>query len=209
MGWIKGWQQLEPVEAAYACRAAPLVRAMGPNIAPPDPRNGPEVQPCGDGVYSDRSRLAAARGTCQGFAMHEGERNLAALLRTMRPRLAAGEFVFCTIAVGSLPPGLEPLATFREAEGLSAILERGAAERLGLACSRAFRLITLEVHSSLDAVGFLAVVTAKLAAAGIACNAVSAFYHDHLFVPAPEAERVLALLRELAAATPRCAHSTT
>jgi uncharacterized protein len=135
--------------------------------------------------------------------MHEGERNLAALLRTMRPRLTAGEFVFCTIAVGSLPPGLEPLATFREAEGLSAILERSTAERLGLATSRAFRLITLEVHSSLDAVGFLAAVTAKLAGAGIPCNAVSAFFHDHLFVPAADAERALALLRECAAATSR------
>ena len=44
-------------------------------------------------------------------------------------------------------------------------------------------MITLDVHSSLESVGFLAAVSARLAAAGIPCNAVSAFHHDHLFVP--------------------------
>ena len=61
-----------------------------------------------------------------------------------------------------------------------------------------FRMITLEIRSSLDAVGFLAAVTTKLAAHGIAVNAVSAFHHDHLFVPAERAEEALALLREAA-----------
>ena len=46
------------------------------------------------------------------------------------------------------------------------------------------RLITLEVHSALDAVGFLAAVTARLAAEGIGVNPVAGFHHDHLFVPA-------------------------
>ena len=59
-------------------------------------------------------------------------------------------------------------------------------------------MITLTVHSALDAVGFLAAVTARLAAAGIGANPVSAFFHDHLFVPAARADEALALLRSLA-----------
>ncbi|WP_292127622.1 ACT domain-containing protein, partial [Mesorhizobium sp.] len=57
----------------------------------------------------------------------------------------------------------------------------------------------LDIHSSLDAVGFLAAITTRLAAAGMGVNPVSAFYHDHLFVPAERAEEALGLLRQLAA----------
>ncbi|WP_348526206.1 ACT domain-containing protein, partial [Mesorhizobium sp.] len=46
---------------------------------------------------------------------------------------------------------------------------------------------------------FLAAITAKLAAADMGVNPVSAFYHDHLFVPADRAEEALAILGQLAA----------
>ena len=52
-------------------------------------------------------------------------------------------------------------------------------------------MITLTVHSSLEAIGFLAAITGRLAEAGISVNAVSAFYHDHLFVPEHRAEEAL------------------
>jgi hypothetical protein len=64
-------------------------------------------------------------------------------------------------------------------------------------------LITLTVHSSLEAVGFLAAVTVPLAEAGISVNAVSAFHHDHLFVPVERAEDAQLLLQRLAAETGR------
>jgi hypothetical protein len=51
------------------------------------------------------------------------------------------------------------------------------------------------VHSDLEAVGFLAAVSAALAGAGIPCNAVAALYHDHLFVAEADAERALEVLR--------------
>ena len=41
-----------------------------------------------------------------------------------------------------------------------------------------------------------AAITAKLAEAGISMNAVSAYYHDHLFVPADKAKSVMKLLAE-------------
>ena len=59
-------------------------------------------------------------------------------------------------------------------------------------------MITLNIHSSLEAVGFLAAITTRLAAAGMGVNPVSAFYHDHLFVPAERAEEAMELLRQLA-----------
>ena len=53
--------------------------------------------------------------------------------------------------------------------------------------------------SSLDAVGFLAVITSALAKAGIGVNPVSAYFHDHLFVAEADAEEALAVLQGLAA----------
>ncbi|HUI76634.1 MAG TPA: ACT domain-containing protein [Bryobacteraceae bacterium] len=48
-----------------------------------------------------------------------------------------------------------------------------------------------------DAVGLLARITAQLAEHGISVNAVSAYYHDHLFIPEDRAEEAVGLLKEL------------
>ncbi|QPF88210.1 ACT domain-containing protein [Bradyrhizobium genosp. L] len=127
-----------------------------------------------------------------------GERNLKALLRDMKPEMRDGVFVFCTIAAGErLPAIVTPLLTFHEQEGITLVVLRDEAERAGLRHQFASRLLTLTVHSSLEAVGFLAAISARLAEAGISVNAVSAFHHDHLFVPEHRADEALAVLQDL------------
>ncbi|KAF1004242.1 MAG: hypothetical protein GAK28_04103 [Luteibacter sp.] len=75
----------------------------------------------------------------------------------------------------------EALMMFREDEGTTLIVDvhpdDEAGERMRWAC------ITLRVQSSLTAVGMMAAVSAALAKCGIPCNPVSAFLHDHIFVP--------------------------
>lgn len=127
-----------------------------------------------------------------------GERDLDALLRHMKPELQPGIFVFCTIAADeAIPAALDPLMTFREQEGTTLVLPRQDAERAGLHYAFPSRLITLTVHSALDAVGLLAAITVRLAGGGISVNAVSAFHHDHLFVPVNRADEAMAALQEL------------
>ena len=129
-----------------------------------------------------------------------GGRDLAALLRDMKPEMHNGIFVFCTIAEDAkLPATVKPVLTFREAEGTTLVIPREEAERVGLPHQFPSRLIALTVHSSLEAVGFLAAITTRLAGAGISANAVSAFYHDHLFVPEDRAEQALRLLQDMSA----------
>jgi hypothetical protein len=128
-----------------------------------------------------------------------GESDLETLLGAMQPRLHDDEFVFCFLAEDMpVPAAVTPWMTFREDEGLTLIVERGMAEAAGLTSAFACRMITLRVHSSLDAIGFLAAITTRLAAAGISVNPVSAFHHDHLFVPADRAEAALAILHDMA-----------
>jgi len=125
------------------------------------------------------------------------ETDLATLIRAMNPRLAPGVFVFATVP--AIPAGLAPLMIFREAEGTTLILPREDAE--GLHATFPSRMITLEIHSSLDAVGFLAAITARLAEAGMPVNPVSGFFHDHLFVPEDRADEAMAVLTGMASGT--------
>ena len=59
-------------------------------------------------------------------------------------------------------------------------------------------MITCKVHSSLEAVGFMAVIATRLAQKGMGVNPVSGFFHDHLFVPLGREEQALECLEELA-----------
>ena len=58
-------------------------------------------------------------------------------------------------------------------------------------------MVTLRVHSALEAVGLTAAVATCLGAAGLSCNVVAGFHHDHLFVPHERGAECVELLREL------------
>ena len=76
----------------------------------------------------------------------------------------------------------DALMMFREAEGTTLIVDVEDAEAAGSE-RMLWARITLRVQSSLTAVGMMAAVSAALARRGIPCNPVSAFLHDHIFVP--------------------------
>lgn len=121
-------------------------------------------------------------------------RDLGALLRGARPTVVHPEVVFATVPDAS---GLPTLAAVAEDEGVGVVLRREDAERLGLPVAWVGAWITLRVHSALDAVGLTAAVSTVLADAGISCNVLAGFHHDHLVVPADRATDALALLSAL------------
>jgi len=125
-----------------------------------------------------------------------GETDLDTLLKRMQPLLHDSPYVFCSVdseTYARLP--FEPLGTFFEAEGVSLILIEEQARDLDLAYDSVWACITLKVHSSLNAVGFLAAIMGALAEAGISVNPVSAYYHDHLFVPWERRLKAIQVLR--------------
>jgi len=123
---------------------------------------------------------------------------LADLLARISPDLDPQEYVFCSINPQDLA-GLElsPRCRFDEQEGVTVILTRQEAESNALHYTCPSRLITLRVHSSLHAVGFLAAICTLLASHGISVNVVSACFHDHLFVPIDRAGEAMELLKTL------------
>ena len=128
-----------------------------------------------------------------------GEQNLQTLLRGMSANLIEGTYVFVTVPEGAVPADITPRMMFREAEGITLILLKSEAEALGLPYEFPSRMITLNVHSALDAVGFMAVIATKLAAAGMGVNPVAGFFHDHLFIPEDSATDAMAILQQIAA----------
>jgi uncharacterized protein len=127
-----------------------------------------------------------------------GETNLEKLLAEMRPVLGETQYVFCTISPESaerLP--FTPLGVFREAEGVTVIVTQTQALDAKMPFDSPWACITLTVHSALAAVGFLATVLGRLTQAGISVNPISAFYHDHLFVPWESRRHAMDALEEL------------
>lgn len=123
-------------------------------------------------------------------------KDTSAMIAGMAPMLDTEVWHFCTSPDVSHAAGA--LAVFHEAEGCSFVLSHDLAVERGLASDLPMARITLMVHSALDGVGLTAAVAGALAEAGIACNMVAAFHHDHAFVPWEQREVALALLQSLA-----------
>jgi len=126
-----------------------------------------------------------------------GETNLSALLKNMRPLLNKGDYVFCTVSTDFNISGLNTICTFKEQEGMTLILEKSVADTLALTYSYVAAWITLNVHSSLEATGLTAAFSNALAKAGVSCNVVAAFYHDHIFVDKRDAQKAMEVLKVL------------
>jgi hypothetical protein len=125
-----------------------------------------------------------------------GERDIDKLLKTMKPRHNPGDFVFCSINNLAIVNSIDPVLLFKEDEGYTVILPKETADHLKLDYSFVAAWITLTVHSSLEAVGLTAAFSKALADAGISCNVVAAYYHDHIFVTKSDAEKAMNILNE-------------
>jgi hypothetical protein len=79
-------------------------------------------------------------------------------------------------------------ALIREDEGLTAIRAEPHGE---------WARISLEVHSSLQAVGLTAALCSALSDADISANIVAALRHDHIFVPWERREEALRCIEAL------------
>ena len=129
-----------------------------------------------------------------------GESDLLTLIAQMSPSLDGQVWAFVSVDdVSSEYVAEHALATFRETEGTTLIVPWERAEEFEV-CSEPMARITLNIHSSLEAVGLTAAVSQALASEAISANVVAGFYHDHIFVPQPAGERAVACLTLLSAA---------
>jgi len=126
-----------------------------------------------------------------------GESDLNIILKTLKPFLHEGAYVFCQVP-DQYPLDLNDIISyFREGEGITIILSKIKADQFKLPYSFVSAWITLRVHSSLESVGLTAAFSNALAAAGISCNVVAAFFHDHIFVDIKDAKKAMDVLEAI------------
>jgi hypothetical protein len=126
-----------------------------------------------------------------------GLTDLDEMIATLEPVLRDGEYVFVSVSADAARL-LPAEASIREDEGVTVVLLREHADAAGLGYDFVARWISLTVNSSLAAVGLTAAFSTALGEAGISCNVLAAYHHDHILVPAGDAQRAMDALRELA-----------
>ncbi len=128
-----------------------------------------------------------------------GSKDLDFLLKEASPILDPDQYVFvCRPAVYGAHADWQPIASFTEEEGLTLVLRQALADTHGLTYDGVFKRITLQVHSSLNAVGLTSRFAERLAANNISANVFAGFYHDHIFVGLSDGDRAMLALAALA-----------
>lgn len=126
-----------------------------------------------------------------------GETDLRKILRALQPVLNEGEYVFCTVEGLDQVDVSRVVYIFKEQEGYTVVLEKRLADFYKLKYSFVASWITLDVHSSLEAVGLTATFSAALAKSEVSCNVVAAAFHDHIFVNVNDVTKAMKILNQL------------
>ena len=126
-----------------------------------------------------------------------GEVQIDTLLKNIDPEINLGEYVFCSVYNLKNINFKDIVVYIKEKEGFTLVMEKNKAISLGLDFEFISSWITLNVHSSLNAIGFNSIISNSLSKNNISCNVIAGFYHDHLFVNKNDAKRAINILKNL------------
>jgi hypothetical protein len=155
--------------------------------------------PGGSQARSELKMMSCDNNVYVSTSNSEGETDLHVILKNLKLSVHEGEYVFCC-----LPDLLtvdidmkEVKSMIREKEGVSVVVAQSYADALQLRYDFVASWITIDVHSSLSAVGLTAAISKALTHHSISCNVVAGFYHDHLFVSRTDCDRAVSILHSL------------
>jgi hypothetical protein len=130
-----------------------------------------------------------------------GETNLASMLESLTVTVRPDQYVVVTFGPGESIPALGNgvAAVIDEHEGPTVVATVKRAAYDGWAHDFVAAWLTLDVHSALEAVGLTAAFSRQLGRAGIPCNVIAGFHHDHILVPHDKSDAAVAVIEALAA----------
>ena len=120
-------------------------------------------------------------------------------LATLKPALSSSTFIFATFPHNTpILPSLPVQMLFHEAEGMTLVTTRSAADAEGIEYWQVVRLITLE-HTKMQSMDFMAFVTNRLLKdLEVDVNFVSGYHQDYCFVGTGYEEQVMKCLQDIA-----------
>lgn len=125
--------------------------------------------------------------------------SLSRLLATLKPVLSGPTFVFATFRPNEVIPQSLPIQMiFHETKGTTVITSRAGADVENIDYQSPCRMLTLDVDSSLEVVGFIPFVAKKLEDLDMSVNYVSGYHHNHCFVPLGREEEAIKCVEEIA-----------
>lgn len=126
-----------------------------------------------------------------------GLSNLEVLIANMEPVLNDGTYVFANVSNIEAIPRAITICEVKEKEGTTIVVSKEDAERLALPIDFVASWITLNIHSSLEAVGLTAAFATALGKNNISCNVIAGYYHDHIFVDQKDKYKAMNVLRDM------------
>jgi uncharacterized protein len=129
--------------------------------------------------------------------MSSGETNLSQILKTLSPELNPGEYIFHSTDDQAQFDQKDIIGLFKEKEGVTVIISKELADKKKIPYKFIASWITLNVHSSLDAVGLTAAFSDALTKENISANVIAGYYHDHIFVAKKDADKAMKALVRL------------
>ncbi len=111
--------------------------------------------------------------------------------------LNKGEYVFCSIIDINKISMNNIICSFKESEGYSIIISKEEATSNNLPFYFISAWITLNIDSTLDSVGLTSSFSRELTKAGISCNVIAAYHHDHIFVPYLDKHKAMKILSDM------------
>jgi hypothetical protein len=108
------------------------------------------------------------------------------------PVVNPGDYVF--VSVERVPPGVAPVASIQEHEGMTIVIARADADRLRLPYDFVASWISLMGTTTLGQGDTFANLVARLAENSVRCYVFAGFHHDHLFMPSDQLDDAMRIL---------------
>jgi hypothetical protein len=125
-----------------------------------------------------------------------GETDLKKMLSTLSVQRRDDAVTLVSIE-GPIELGNGIEALMMESEGTTVVATLDEAGRRGWPIDFEAAWLTVEAHTSLEAVGLTAAMSKVLTERGIPCNVLAGYYHDHLLVPIERADEAVEVLESL------------
>ena len=126
-----------------------------------------------------------------------GETDLVQLIKGMTPILNKGDYIITSVENLSNIERHDTISEFKEREGYTIVIEQKKADELKLKYEFIASWITLDIHSSLEAVGLTAIFANELAKNNLSCNVIAGYYHDHIFINKDDSAKAMQVLTSL------------